>query len=68
MKLFSNMGMKGKLLCLSLAYAIGIVVFGTVAYLAINKVKVGGPIYKQVVEGKDLIADILPPPEYIIES
>jgi methyl-accepting chemotaxis protein len=68
MKLFSNMGMKGKLFCLSLAYAIGIVVFGTVAYFAINNVKVGGPIYKQVVEGKDLIADILPPPEYIIES
>ncbi len=30
--------------------------------------KVNGPIYGQVVNGKDLVADILPPPEYIIES
>ena len=55
-------------MCLSIAYAIGIIVFGTVAYTAINKVKVNGPIYGKVVEGKDLVADILPPPEYIIES
>ena len=34
----------------------------------INEVKVNGPLYRQIVEGKDLIADILPPPEYIIES
>ncbi|MDP1870942.1 MAG: HAMP domain-containing protein, partial [Gallionella sp.] len=27
-----------------------------------------GPVYSEVVKGKDLIADILPPPEYIIES
>jgi hypothetical protein len=30
--------------------------------------KVNGPIYRQIIQGKDLIADILPPPEYIIES
>ena len=35
---------------------------------SISKVKVNGPIYGQVVNGKDLVADILPPPEYIIES
>lgn len=32
------------------------------------KVKVNGPAYQEIVRGKDLIADILPPPEYIIES
>jgi len=35
---------------------------------ALSKLKVGGPVYTQVVLGKDLIADILPPPEYILES
>ncbi|MFZ5834207.1 MAG: methyl-accepting chemotaxis protein [Pseudomonadota bacterium] len=35
---------------------------------AINTLKVGGPTYAQIVLGKDLIADILPPPEYLIES
>ncbi len=34
----------------------------------ISTLKVGGPIYTQIVLGKDLIADILPPPEYLIES
>lgn len=35
---------------------------------AINTLKVGGPTYAQIVLGKDLVADILPPPEYLIES
>jgi methyl-accepting chemotaxis protein len=30
--------------------------------------KVSGPVYTQIVLGKDLVADILPPPEYILES
>lgn len=34
----------------------------------IHQVKVKGPIYQEIVRGKDIIADILPPPEYIIES
>lgn len=37
-------------------------------YFALRTLKVGGPIYSQVVLGKDLLADVLPPPEYIIES
>ncbi len=35
---------------------------------AIAELKVGGPLYQRIVLGKDLVADILPPPEYIIES
>ncbi|HET9954075.1 MAG TPA: methyl-accepting chemotaxis protein, partial [Polyangiaceae bacterium] len=31
-------------------------------------IRVGGPYYAQIVQSKDLIADILPPPAYIIES
>jgi methyl-accepting chemotaxis protein len=33
-----------------------------------RKVEVNGPMYQDIVMGKDLVADILPPPEYIIES
>jgi methyl-accepting chemotaxis protein len=47
--------------------AIGIGAMIATAVIAINKLKVGGALYEQVVLGKDLIADILPPPEYIIE-
>lgn len=42
-------------------------VFGT-SWLALNELKVGGPLYRQIVLGKDLIADVLPPPAYVIES
>ena len=65
---FRNLGVKGKLLFLNAAYAAGIVIFGAVAFSTVNRVKVNGPIYSQIIDGKDLIADILPPPEYIIES
>ena len=34
----------------------------------LQEVKVNGPLYQKIVLGKDLVADILPPPEYIIES
>ena len=37
-------------------------------YLTLRVVKVDGPYYKRLVQGKDLIADVLPPPEHIIES
>jgi hypothetical protein len=36
-------------------------------YFAIQQLKVGGEIYARIVLGKDLVADILPPPEYILE-
>ena len=38
------------------------------SFKVLNHLKVNGPVYQEIVQGKDLIADILPPPEYIIES
>ena len=40
---------------------------GTAIY-GLNILKVGGPVYEQVVDLKDLVADILPPPAYVIEA
>jgi methyl-accepting chemotaxis protein len=34
----------------------------------LSQLKVGGPLYNQIKLGNDLIADILPPPEYVIEA
>ncbi len=47
---------------------LGFVVFGIVSWTTINTTKINGPWYQKIVQGKDLIADILPPPEYIIEA
>ena len=38
------------------------------AFTALGQLRVGGPVYNTVSSGKDLIADILPPPEYVIEA
>jgi methyl-accepting chemotaxis protein len=35
---------------------------------ALGELKVGGPIYDTIKLGNDLVADILPPPEYVIEA
>lgn len=40
-----------------------IAAIGSLAVLTVN-----GPIYQRIVLGKDLVADILPPPEYVIEA
>lgn len=43
-------------------------IFGWFVSGTLAAVKVNGPYYKNIVQGKDLIADILPPPEYLLES
>lgn len=45
-----------------LAASIGVQTF------TLEKLKVNGPIYATIVDGKDLIADILPPPLYVVEA
>jgi methyl-accepting chemotaxis protein len=45
----------------------GFIVTTTVDIVGSEKIAVGGKLYKQIVDKKDYLADILPPPEYIIE-
>ncbi|TRW96394.1 methyl-accepting chemotaxis protein [Candidatus Methylobacter oryzae] len=47
---------------------IGFSLFGFATFTAMNTLNVNGPVYQRIVQGKDIIADVLPPPEYIIES
>lgn len=35
---------------------------------ALNQLKVGGSLYTQIKLGNDLVADILPPPLYVVEA
>jgi methyl-accepting chemotaxis protein len=63
-----NMKVKVKLWLLVGLFSAGLSVFGVVSFNLTNAVKVNGPLYLDIVQGKDLVADILPPPAYIIES
>ena len=46
---------------------LGFVALFWVGHINITKVMVNGPIYKQLAGDKDLIADILPPSQFIVE-
>ena len=58
LKLLLGVGVTG------LAFAM----FAILAWSTIGATKVNGPAYHEIVAGKDLIADVLPPPEYIVEA
>ncbi|MFA6062229.1 MAG: methyl-accepting chemotaxis protein [Gallionella sp.] len=49
-------------------FAVSFLLVALIAFSTLNLVKVNGPLYSNVVQQKDLVADILPPPEYLIES
>ncbi|MFO6419336.1 methyl-accepting chemotaxis protein [Hylemonella sp. W303a] len=46
----------------------GFGIYGAWSFKTLNDLRVNGDVYKRIIQGKDLIADILPPPAYIIES
>lgn len=45
----------------------GFSIYGFWSFKTLGNLKVNGPVYQHIVQGQNLIADILPPPEYIIE-
>jgi methyl-accepting chemotaxis protein len=51
-----------------LTLILGFSLFGFATNTSMKKLNVNGEIYRQIIQGKDLVADILPPPEYILES
>jgi methyl-accepting chemotaxis protein len=65
---FLNLKIRGRLYVFGAALAVGVVVAATIGVLSFNQVRVGGPVYEQIVQGKDFVADILPPPAYVIEA
>lgn len=68
MWIMRQLSIKAKLVGLVTVCIVGLVGMTLVAYNTLTLVKVHGPLYQQIVQGKDLIADVLPPPAYVIES
>jgi methyl-accepting chemotaxis protein WspA len=65
---FANLRLSTKLFSLVSVFVVGFAAYALLAFTTLGRVKVNGPLYHDIVQGKDLIADVLPPPEYIIES
>ena len=64
----NKLSLRTKLLMLAASFVVGFVVYGVWSWRTVGEVKVNGPMYERIVEGKDLVADLLPPSLYIVES
>ncbi len=65
---FRDWKVKTKLLLLVGLSAVGLVATVGLGFRTINNVKVYGPLFQDIVREKDLLADILPPPEFLVET
>lgn len=63
-----NLKLKTQLMVLVGLMVIGFAIAGVIADRAFNKVLVNGEVYQNIQAHKDLAADILPPPAYLLES
>jgi len=63
-----NIKIGPKLIVLLAVFIAGYAFFGWLSFHTLDKLRINGNLYNQIVMSKDLIADVLPPPGYIIES
>ncbi len=63
-----NAKIKLKLLCVLIVSVVALIGILAISQYLINNVKIGSKNYKEIINSKDLLADILPPPAYIIEA
>lgn len=66
--MFSDMKIRTKFTLILVFLGVGLATLFLISRLTLTKVAIGGNAYKDIILSKDLNADILPPPLYIIES
>jgi len=66
--MFKNLTIKMRFMLILGTLIIGFSLFGIATFKAMTTLNVNGPVYQRIAQGKDIIADVLPPPVYIIES
>lgn len=63
-----RVSLSAAVIAFGIVLAIGFTAVVSTSLYALRELKVGGPLYSDIKLGNDLIADILPPPEYVIEA
>ncbi|TWI01478.1 hypothetical protein IQ17_04527 [Bradyrhizobium daqingense] len=63
-----RLSLSSAIIAFGIVLAIGFTAVVSTSLYTLRELKVGGPLYSDIKLGNDLIADILPPPEYIIEA
>ncbi len=57
-----------RILILGLLFLMGLGATNLMWISMMGTIQVNGPLYKQIIQGKDLVADYLPPPLYVVEA
>lgn len=57
-----------KLAVIGILFLLGLAIALTMSHATFEEVRINGPVYHKIAETKDLVADVLPPPEYLVES
>ena len=65
---FRDWSVKAKLMLLVGVSAVGLLTVAGLSIRTINQVKVYGPLFQEIVDEKDLMADVLPPPVFLLET
>jgi len=63
-----RLSLSSAIIAFGIVLAIGFTAVVSTSLYALKELKVGGPLYSDIKLGNDLIADILPPSEYVIEA
>lgn len=66
--MYDNFKSTKNLLVLITVFLIGFILFAIIGYRTIANIKINGEMYNDIMRGKELVADVLPPPGYIIEA
>jgi methyl-accepting chemotaxis protein len=64
----SRISISAAITIFGLITAVGLFAILFTSGYALQQLRIGGPLYSQIKLGNDLVADILPPPAYVIES
>ena len=65
---FRDLGFKNRFLLLGTVAVVGFAAVLLIVGGILERVMINGPLYEDVVQDKDLIADLLPPPMYLVEA
>jgi signal transduction histidine kinase len=61
-------GVRTRLIAMAAVPLVAFIAMAAFGWATFNKVRIQGEKYNEVILSKDLVADVLPPPEYIVES
>jgi hypothetical protein len=64
----SRISISAAIIIFGLITAVGLFAVLFTSGYALQQLRIGGPLYSQIKLGNDLVADILPPPEYVLEA